>query len=142
MTMPDLAIYTDGGSRGNPGDAAIAVLIYDGKGKLLQSHSEYIGTTTNNVAEYRAVLKALKLAGRHGSGDVSCTMDSQLVMMQLSGKYKVKKPHLLELHGMVKREEKRFRSVSYSHVKREDSHVSLADSLLNRTLDMVEAKRR
>jgi ribonuclease HI len=138
--MDNLIVYTDGGARGNPGPAAIAVLIYDGKGKLLQSHSEYIGETTNNVAEYRAVLKALKLAKRHGKGDVACTMDSQLVAMQLSGKYRIKKPHLRELSGLVRKEEKNFKSLSYSHVRREDRRVSLADSMLNRVLDRIEGK--
>ena len=69
-------------------------------------------------------------------------MDSQLVMMQLSGRYKIKKPHLRELHDMVKAEEKKFSSVSYTHVKREDRMVSLADSMLNHTLDRVEGKLR
>lgn len=142
MRMPDLIVYTDGGSRGNPGHAAIAAIICDSSGKVLLSHSEYIGETTNNVAEYRAVLKALKLAAKHGSGRVTCTMDSQLVMMQLSGRYKIKKPHLRELHDMVKAEEKKFSSVSYTHVKREDRMVSLADSMLNHTLDRVEGKLR
>jgi ribonuclease HI len=137
--MPGLRIYTDGGARGNPGPSAIAVLIYGG-GKLLKSHSEYIGVNTNNVAEYRAVLKALKLARKHGSGDIVCVLDSQLVMMQLSGKYRIKKPHLRELFSMVKEEEKNFRSVSYSHVRREDRRVSLADSMLNRVLDRIEGK--
>ncbi|MFH0957036.1 MAG: ribonuclease HI family protein [Candidatus Aenigmatarchaeota archaeon] len=141
--MADIMIYTDGGSRGNPGPAAIAVLIYDGKGKLLASHSEYIGEATNNVAEYRAVLKALKLAKRHGAGgSVSCVMDSELVARQLSGKYKVKKPHLLELYSLVKDGEKAFSSVSYANVRREDEKISLADYLLNASLDRMEAKRR
>ncbi len=142
MPMPGLMVYTDGGSRGNPGHAAIAVIIADASGKVLQTHSEYIGETTNNVAEYRAVLKALKLARKHGGGSVTCTMDSQLVMMQLSGKYRIKKPHLKELHDMVKEEEKGFSSVSYAHVRREDRMVSLADSMLNHTLDRVEGKLR
>jgi ribonuclease HI len=141
--MADIVIYTDGGSRGNPGPAAIAVLIYDGRGKLLASHSEYIGETTNNVAEYRAVLKALKLAKRHGAGkSVSCVMDSELVARQLSGKYKTKKSHLLELYLLVKDGEKAFSSVVYSNVRRDDEKISLADYLLNASLDRMEAKRR
>jgi ribonuclease HI len=141
--MADIVIYTDGGSRGNPGPAAIAVLIYDSRGKLLASHSEYIGETSNNVAEYRAVLKALKLAKKHGAGGaVSCVMDSELVARQLSGKYKVKKPHLRELYSLVKDEEKAFSSVSYANVRREDERISLADYLLNASLDRMEAKRR
>lgn len=140
--MAGLKIFTDGGARGNPGPAAIALLIYDKGDKLLTSHREFIGETTNNVAEYRAVLKALKIAKKHGTGDVVCTMDSQLVAMQLAGKYKIKKPHLRELFELVKEEEKSFRSVSYGHVKREDKRVSLADSMLNRVLDKIEAKLR
>jgi ribonuclease HI len=138
--MADIHIYTDGGSRGNPGPAAFALLIYDGKGRLLESHSEFIGRATNNVAEYRGVLKALKLARNHSKGDVVCTMDSQLAVMQLSGKYKVKKPHLMELFELVMNEEKSFRSVAYRHVKRWDKHISLADSMLNRTLNRVARK--
>ncbi len=133
----DLKIYTDGGSRGNPGPAAFALLIYDSKGNLLENHSEYIGEGTNNVAEYRGILKALKMARKHSSGKIVCTMDSQLVVMQLSGKYKVKKAHLLELFEMVREEEKSFKSVKYEHVNRWDKRISLADSLLNRTLDRV-----
>ncbi len=138
--MADLKIYTDGGSRGNPGPAAFALLIYDPKGKLLESHSEYIGETTNNVAEYRGILKALKMARKHGSGEVLCIMDSELAAMQLSGKYKIKKPHLMELFGLVKKEERHFRSVTYAHVRRDDRRISLADRMLNRTLDRVTGK--
>jgi ribonuclease HI len=138
--MADLNIYTDGGSRGNPGPAAFALLVYDSKGKLLESHSEYIGENTNNVAEYRGILKALHMARKHGSGDVLCIMDSELAVMQLSGKYRIKKSHLLELFGLVKKEEGHFRSVTYSHVRRDDRRISLADRMLNRTLDRVTGK--
>lgn len=140
--MADMKIFTDGGSRGNPGPAAFALLIYDSKGVLLESHSEFIGEATNNVAEYRGILKALKIAKKHGKGDVLCTMDSELAVMQLSGEYKIKKPHLRELYEMVKAEEKNFSSVTYGHVKREDKWISLADSMLNRVLDRIEAKLR
>ena len=135
--MREIHIYTDGGSRGNPGPAAIAVLIYDNQGKLLKSHSEYIGTATNNVAEYRAVLKALKLAEKLRTGQVVCTLDSQLVASQLAGRYKIKKPHLRELSGLVKEAEKKFESVGYMHVKRSDRRIRLADRLLNEILDKV-----
>ncbi len=135
--MADMKIFTDGGSRGNPGPAAFALLIYDNKGNLLESHSEFIGDATNNVAEYRGILKALKIANKHGKGDVLCTMDSELAVMQLSGKYKVKKPHLRELYEMVKAEEKNFKSVSYAHVKRDDQYIICADGMLNKTLDKV-----
>jgi ribonuclease HI len=133
----DLKIYTDGGSRGNPGPAAFALIIYDSREKLLESHSEFIGDATNNMAEYRGILKALKMAKKHGNGEVLCTMDSELAVMQLTGKYKVKKAHLKELYSMVKEAEKHFERVTYVHVRREDSHISVVDSMLNRTLDKL-----
>jgi ribonuclease HI len=135
-----LSIYTDGGSRGNPGPAAIALLIYGG-GRLLASHSEYIGEATNNVAEYRAVLKALRMAARlFKPSSVVCTLDSQLVASQLAGKYKIKNLHLRELNEMVKREERKLGKVSYRSVKREDPRISLADGMLNRMLDRVRRR--
>lgn len=139
--MPEIKIYTDGGSRGNPGPAAFALLVYDSRGKLLESHSEFIGTATNNVAEYRAILKALKMAKKHGNGEILCTMDSELAVMQLSGKYRIKKSHLKELYMMVKEEEKNFKKVTYAHVKRDNIHISCVDFMLNDILDKVGAKR-
>ena len=133
--MEDMMVYTDGGSRGNPGPAAIAAIVTDCSGRLLQKHSEYIGVATNNVAEYMAVLKAMKLALRHGNGKLVCVMDSQLVCRQLSGQYKIKKPHLKELFEQVKEEEKKFSSVKYEHVKRENAAIQQADAMLNETLD-------
>ncbi len=135
--MSDLKIYTDGGARGNPGPAAIAVLIFDSEDKLLARQSEFIGTATNNVAEYRAVLKALKMAGKYGRGSVLCILDSQLVASQLSGSFKVKKRHLLELFRQVKDLERDFEKVEYRHVRREDRIIKLADGMLNEMLDKV-----
>jgi len=140
--MCDLKIYTDGGARGNPGPAAIALLIFDSKGHLLASHRQYIGTATNNVAEYRAVLKALHMARKYKPGPVLCTLDSQLVASQLSGKYKVKKPHLKELFSLVKETEKSFGSVKYEHVRRHDKRIMIADRMLNEMLDKVERTRK
>ena len=139
--MSGLNIYTDGGSRGNPGPAAIAFLITDDKGKLLKSHSEYIGIATNNVAEYRAVLRALVMARKCGEGSVACILDSKLVASQLVGSYKVKKAHLKELHKLVKDAEKGFESVSYEHVRRHDSRIQLVDRMLNKMLDKVGRAR-
>lgn len=139
--LKELNIFTDGGARRNPGPAAIAVIIYDDKGELLESHSEFIGVATNNVAEYRAVLKALKLAKKYGEKKVTCTLDSELVASQLAGKYKIKKPHLRELYGMVKEEEKKFGSVRYAHVRRNDKRIKIADGMLNRVLDRIAEKK-
>ena len=142
MVFMQVSIYTDGGSRGNPGPSAIAVLIYGPKGKLLKRHSEYIGEATNNVAEYRAVLRALKLAKQMKAEKAVCTLDSQLVASQLSGKYKVKKLHLKELFFLVKRAERAFQSVEYRHVRRGDERIPAVDAMLNGMLDRVEARRR
>jgi len=139
--MSGLKVYTDGGARGNPGPAAIALLITDDNGKLLDSHSEYIGLATNNVAEYRAVLKALEMARKHGADSVTCVLDSKLVASQLSGAYRVKKSHLKELHALVKCAESAFGSVSYEHVRRHDSRIQLADRMLNQMLDKVGRSR-
>ena len=139
--MSGLNIYTDGGSRGNPGPAAVALLITDDKGKLLTSHSEYIGIATNNVAEYRAVLRALVIARKYKADSVTCVLDSKLVASQLGGSYKVKKAHLKELHRLVKDAERSFGSVSYEHVRREDSRIQLADRMLNQMLDKVGRSR-
>jgi len=140
--MSSIKIYTDGGARGNPGPAAIAVLIYDEKGSLLKSHSEFIGSATNNVAEYRAVLRALKLAEKFRPKKIVCTLDSELVARQLSGDYKIKKPHLEELFGLVKSEECRFGNVEYRSVTRDNKYIKLADMLLNRVLDRMESAGR
>ena len=136
--MCGIKIFTDGGSRGNPGPAAIAMVIFDKKGRLLKTHTEYIGTATNNVAEYRAVLKALVMARMFRTGSVKCTLDSKVVANQLSGNYKVKKKHLRELYKLVKEAESHYDSVKYEHVSREDKSIKIADRLLNEMLDMVE----
>lgn len=142
VNMSGLKIYTDGGARGNPGPAAIAMLITDDKDKLLASRSEYIGIATNNVAEYRAVLRALVMARKFKADSVLCILDSKLVASQLGGRYKVKKAHLKDLHKLVKDAEKGFGSVKYEHVRRHDSRIQVADRMLNQMLDKVGRARK
>ena len=101
-----LYLYTDGGSRGNPGPAAIGIVIADEKGRILEEHGEYLGTKTNNEAEYYAVIKALELAKKFLPREVVITLDSQLVVNQLKGKYKIRKKHLQELVHRVREREK------------------------------------
>ena len=96
-----VTIYSDGGARGNPGPAAIGVLICDHEGNELQDHQETIGSTTNNVAEYKAVLAGLDLAKKLGAREVDYFVDSELVAKQMSGEYRVKTPHILELFLIV-----------------------------------------
>ena len=136
--MPDLegvSVYTDGGSRGNPGPSAIGILIYSPAGRLLRDHREFIGKTTNTQAEYRAVLKALELARGFTKGEVSCHSDSKLLVNQLSGRFKVKNKGIKEILGKVREAEKAFSRVAYTYLPRTDPRIRLADTLVNRALD-------
>lgn len=129
-----IIINTDGGARGNPGPAAIGVVIAPDK-----EYSEYIGETTNNVAEYRAVVFGLKKAKallggeKAGNADVEIRSDSELLVSQMNGKYKVKEESLRELFVDVWNLMTEFGSVSFVHVPREKN--SHADALVNRELD-------
>jgi len=126
-------VYTDGGSRGNPGEAAYAFLIYDGERKLC-ARKKRLGVATNNVAEYTAVLEGLKKAAELG-GSVEVFSDSELVVRQLNGQYKVKKPHLKKLYVKVKQLESKLKEVSYTHRPRSNRMQKLADKLVNEALD-------
>jgi ribonuclease HI len=129
-----LSAYTDAGARGNPGPAAIAVLVFDGD-KLIRQHGDYIGKATNNQAEYRAVIKALELAKELGAKELQLFTDSELVARQLSGAYKVKDAKLKPLHEQAKALEKGFSKVSYNSVPRGNLRIWLADKLVNKILD-------
>lgn len=130
-------IYTnsDGGARGNPGPGAIGVLVRDG-GKILSKYSAFIGkSVTNNIAEYEALIKALEMASKHTKEEVTCVLDSELVVNQLLGKYQVKNPKMLELFLKVQRLQEKFEKVRYLHVSRENVFQKIADELLNNELD-------
>jgi ribonuclease HI len=137
--MPYNKIYIncDGGSRGNPGPAAIGIAVWDESHKKIDSHKECVGITTNNVAEYNSLIAALKVAGKHTAKEVHIIMDSELVIRQMNGTYKVKKPHLLGLHRKAKELEKDFEKVVYANVAREDRYQAEADRLVNEALDGV-----
>ena len=128
-------IYSDGGARGNPGPAAIGAIVCDEKGNILQEHGEVIGETTNNVAEYTAVIVGLDMAKRLGLQEIQYFGDSELVMFQLAGKYKVKTPHILTLFKQVKQIQQSFRKVSFNHVPRTHEKIRYVDSLVNEALD-------
>lgn len=135
-----LHIYTDGGSRGNPGNAAIAFIIEDAEGNILEKHSRYIGVTTNNVAEYTALIKALEKATDYNAIEVSCFSDSEFMVDQLTGKDKVKKKHIRELYKRIKDIEKQFKKITYSHLKREDRRIKRVDRLVNEELNKRKGK--
>ena len=130
--------YTDGGSRGNPGPAGSGAVIYDEKGhKELAAISEYLGPTTNNVAEYTAVIMALQKAKELGATRVHVRMDSELVCRQMSGQYRVKQPHLQTLFVRVHNLSQEFEKVTYEHVRREKN--VRADELANEAMDKGQA---
>ena len=129
-------IYTnsDGGSRGNPGQGAIGVLIRDNE-NIIEMYNEKIGIVTNNVAEYLALIKALKLAEKYTKDELTCFLDSELIVKQLLGKYRVKNKNLLQLFLRVQKLQENFKKIRYLHVKRYDEFQQIADALLNIKLD-------
>ena len=129
-------IYTnsDGGARGNPGPGAIAVIVRD-EGKILTKYSAFIGReVTNNIAEYEALIKALELASGL-TQEVTCVLDSELVVKQLLGEYKVRDHKLMHLFLKVQKIQERFEKIIYVHVSREDKFQMIADELLNEELE-------
>jgi ribonuclease HI len=131
--MSKLTVNVDGGSRGNPGPAAIGVVVQGPGGELLEERGEQIGPATNNVAEYRAVLLGIERASAHGASELELVGDSELVVRQVEGRYKVKDPTLRELHAEVKRALQHFAHWSIRHVRREQNED--ADRLVNDALD-------
>jgi ribonuclease HI len=128
-----VVVNVDGGSRGNPGPAAVAAVATDPKGKVLAERSETIGVTTNNVAEYRALLLGIALAHELGADEVEFVGDSMLIVEQVRGNWKVKQEHLRPLHAEVKEALEDVGDWSIRHVKRGENER--ADELLNQALD-------
>ncbi len=131
--MAKLTVNVDGGARGNPGPAAIGVVVRDAVGAVVEERGERIGRATNNVAEYRALLRGIELAAAHGAGELELIGDSELVVRQVEGRYKVKNPDMRELHAEVKRALGPFASWSIRHVPRAKN--ADADRLVNEALD-------
>ncbi len=122
-----LVLYTDGASLGNPGPAGLGVVIKDGKGRILKRICRHVGTKTNNEAEYMALIVALKEALKMGARCVEVFTDSQLLERQISGKYRVKSPHLKFLHREVRALCSQLERFVVTHVPREENKE--ADSL-------------
>ncbi len=139
-----ITIYTDGGARGNPGPAGIGIVI-DGLAGGKKTFGEYIGETTNNEAEYRALIVALqklkKLAGKKKLEQVDCYADSELMVKQLNGEYKVKDTNLRGLFMEVLKLKSEFKvPILFHHIKRAQN--AEADELLNQVLDKETGKPR
>jgi ribonuclease HI len=131
--MSRVTVNVDGGARGNPGPAAIGVVLRDDDGEVLEEVGETIGEATNNVAEYRALLRGIELAAERGTTDLELVGDSELVVRQVEGRYKVKNAGMKKLHEEVKRALRDFDSWSIRHVRRESN--ADADRLVNEALD-------
>jgi ribonuclease HI len=128
------SIYTDGGCRGNPGPAAAGIVIFDSSKKEIYKSAIYLGQATNNIAEYTAVLEGMQAALRLEIKDIEIYTDSQLVIRQLNGLYKVKSLPLKEIFIKIKELETKFHSVEYVHLKRE--HTEIPHNLAEEMLDM------
>ncbi len=129
-------LSTDGGARGNPGPAAYGYVLEAEDGTILAAHGERIGVATNNVAEYRALIAGLEKALELDVGEVDVISDSELLVKQMTGEYRIKNEALKELAAAASRLARRLRDVSYEAVRRE--HNELADRLVNEALDASE----
>ncbi len=132
-------MYTDGGPRGNPGKSAYGVVVTE-DGRIVYEGSEYLGVHTNNYAEYRGLIagisKVIELKGR----EAEFVMDSQLVIRQMTGQYKVRSPDMRPLHEDAVALASLIPSVSYRNVRRSEELIPRADQLVNQTLDSNRAR--
>ncbi|HXK52406.1 ribonuclease HI family protein [Candidatus Nomurabacteria bacterium] len=125
-------LNTDGGARGNPGHGAAGIVIFENDA-VKHTRKKYLGICTNNEAEYLALILGLEEAIKHGYKNIVCRLDSELVVKQLTGVYKVKTPHIKILHDKAATLVKKFSTVIFTHVPR--SQNSGADSLVNEAID-------
>ena len=130
-----MVVNVDGGARGNPGPAAIAAVVATPEGEILEERAEPIGSATNNVAEYRALLLGIERARALGASEVELVGDSELVVRQVRGEYRVKDAGLRDLHTRVREALGELDRWSIRHVRREENER--ADYLLNEALDAL-----
>jgi ribonuclease HI len=126
-------LYADGGSRGNPGPAASGAVLYDERGEVLEEIGTFLGVATNNVAEWTALLEGLKAALDRGVDEIAIRMDSELVVKQISGQYRVKHAGLIPLHAQAKSLLRKFANYEIRHVPRKAN--AAADAVVNQVLD-------
>ncbi len=138
MTTSSDTVWTlrcDGGSRGNPGPGAIGYVLCDATGREVEARGEFLGVCTNNVAEYRSLLAGLAAAARHGVRTLVVHMDSELVVRQMLGQYKVKSEGLKPLHAEARNAVTQVGVVRFESVPRDDN--GRADGLVNEALDLA-----
>ena len=126
-------MFADGGSRGNPGPAASGAVLFDESGALLREVGTFLGVATNNVAEWTGLLTGLEAALELGIDDLAVRLDSELVVKQISGAYRVKHEGLIPLHAKAKALLRKFARVDVQHVRRKEN--AAADALVNQVLD-------
>ncbi len=135
MTDHSWVLRCDGGSRGNPGPGALGYALYDADGAEVEARGEFLGEVTNNVAEYRALLAGLHAAIGRGAAPLTVCMDSELVVRQMKGEYRVKHPGLKPLHAEAKTLAAKLPRVTFRAVRRAENER--ADALVNETLDDI-----
>lgn len=129
----NLVLFSDGGSRHNPGPAAAAYILQQKDGHLIERRGIFLGEATNNVAEYEALRAGLRAAQKYAPAGIECFLDSELVVKQLQGTYRVKEKHLLPLYNQILSLARLFPKVSYTYIGRENNRA--ADKIVNQTLD-------
>ncbi|MFX1256068.1 MAG: ribonuclease HI family protein [Promethearchaeota archaeon] len=130
----EVVIYCDGASRGNPGLAGAGAVIKNAKGKILGTVKEFLGKTTNNVAEYQSIILGLSKALELGAKSITLKADSQLVINQLRGDWVVREPHLKDLYRQTTKLLEKFDNYTLQHISRDEN--ALADSLANEAIDL------
>ncbi|HET9837467.1 MAG TPA: ribonuclease HI family protein [Candidatus Angelobacter sp.] len=132
-TGPAIRVNIDGGARGNPGPAAYGVVVRDASGRIIDEIAEYLGIQTNNFAEYSGLLAALEYALREKCASLKVLSDSELLVKQMKGQYRVKNPGLMELYERARAMVRKLQYFSIDHVLRESNRE--ADRLVNKVLD-------
>lgn len=133
LMFETFSLNTDGGARGNPGPSAIGGIIKNSAGETVKEFKEVTGVSTNNIAEYSALVRGLVVASEIGIKKLNCFLDSELVVKQLNGAYRVKDEKLKQLFEEIINLKSRFNQISFNYVKRKDN--SRADKLVNEALD-------
>jgi ribonuclease HI len=128
-----LTLFADGGSRGNPGPAAAGAVVTDESGTVVREIGTFLGVTTNNVAEWTGLISGLEAALELGADEIVIRLDSELVIKQLTGVYRVKHPNMIPLHAKAKLLLKKFKRFDIKHVPRREN--AAADAVVNATLD-------
>jgi len=136
-----LRLFTDGGSRGNPGPSAFAFILQSEDGRTILQKAAFIGKATNNEAEYNGLLAGLAAAKESGADEIEVTMDSELVVKQMQGLYSVKSPNLIPLYREARLRFSSFKKPVILHAPREHPVITMADALLNQELDRCTKRR-